>query len=81
LAEPINPELYIYNLRLIIYNLFDVDPLNSAGELGGVLTSAQVEAWVSTHSGSIDATGRVIDASLADAALAQMMLRRRRVDR
>jgi hypothetical protein len=42
------------------------------------LTTAQVEAWVSTRKGSIDKASSDIDASFADAALGRMMLHRRR---
>jgi hypothetical protein len=42
------------------------------------VATAQVEAWVGTHRGSIDTVARVINASLADAALGRMMLHRRR---
>ena len=42
------------------------------------MATAQVEAWVGAHRGSIDAAARLIDASLADAALGRMMLHRRR---
>jgi hypothetical protein len=42
------------------------------------VATAQVEAWVGVHRGSIDEVARVIDASLADAALGRMMLHRRR---
>lgn len=42
------------------------------------MATAQVEAWVSAHSGSIVEAARVIDASHADAALGRMMLHRRR---
>jgi hypothetical protein len=42
------------------------------------VTTAQVEAWVSTWRGSIDKASSDIDASFADAALGRMMLHRRR---
>jgi hypothetical protein len=42
------------------------------------VAKAQLEAWIGVHRGSIDAVARVVDASLADAALARMMLYRRR---
>ena len=42
------------------------------------MTTAQIEAWVGASRGSIDEVARVIDASLADAALGRMMLYRRR---
>ena len=42
------------------------------------MATAQVEAWVGAHRGSIVEAARVIDASLADAALGRMMLHRRR---
>jgi hypothetical protein len=42
------------------------------------VTSAQVEAWVSTKRGSIFEANREIDRSFADAALGRMMLHRRR---
>jgi hypothetical protein len=42
------------------------------------VATAQVEVWVAAHRGSIDAAARLIDASLADAALGRMMLHRRR---
>jgi hypothetical protein len=42
------------------------------------VAKAQIEAWVGAHRGSIDEAARVIDASLADAALGRMMLQRRR---
>jgi tetratricopeptide (TPR) repeat protein len=42
------------------------------------VTTAQVEAWVSTWKGSIDKANCDIDASFADAAFGRMMLHRRR---
>jgi hypothetical protein len=42
------------------------------------VTTAQVEAWVSTWKGSIDKASCDIDVSFADAALGRMMLQRRR---
>jgi hypothetical protein len=42
------------------------------------VTSAQIDAWVGVHKGAIDTVARDIDQSLADAALARMMLHRRR---
>ena len=42
------------------------------------MATAQVEAWVGAHRGSILEAARGIDASYADAALGRMMLHRRR---
>ncbi len=42
------------------------------------MASAQVEVWVATHRGTLDGLSRAVDTSLADAALARMMLYRRR---
>jgi hypothetical protein len=43
-----------------------------------LVATAQVEAWVGARKGSIHEAARVIDLSLADAALGRMMLHRRR---
>lgn len=42
------------------------------------MATAQVDAWVGVHRGAIDSVARAVDTSLADAALARMMLYRRR---
>ena len=42
------------------------------------MATVQVETWVATHNGSIDRVSDAVDTSLADAALARMMLHRRR---
>jgi hypothetical protein len=42
------------------------------------VATAQVQAWVGAHRGSLDEAASVIDATLADAALGRMMLHRRR---
>jgi hypothetical protein len=42
------------------------------------VATAQIEAWVGTHRGLIDGARRQADVLLADAALARMMLHRRR---
>jgi hypothetical protein len=42
------------------------------------MTSAQVNAWLAVHRGSIDAVSCALDKTLEDAALARMMLHRRR---
>jgi hypothetical protein len=42
------------------------------------VATAQLDAWIGVRKGSVDAVTRVVDATLADAALARMMLYRRR---
>jgi hypothetical protein len=42
------------------------------------VATVQVETWLATYKGSIDHVSEAVDTSLADAALARMMLHRRR---
>lgn len=42
------------------------------------MVAAQVKAWLAVHEGSVDEVSCIVDATLADAALARMMLHRRR---
>jgi hypothetical protein len=57
---------------------FNIKLLSSATKVEILAATAQVEAWVGSHRGSMDAVARTIDKSLADAALGRMMLHRRR---
>jgi hypothetical protein len=48
---------------------------NNVGSWVGI---AQLEAWTAVHKGTVDTAARAIDATLADAALGRMIIRRQR---